>query len=463
MSARKRFLLIFVITLAVAGAGFGYLFGRMHRWHDRGWTGASFYPEMPSWQRTPTFGAKPGDVLMVYGGSPADGRLLPYDRVTHVNGIPIRDAKRLRALDRSLPGHSVVTYTVLRQGKQVHVPVRIDTPLRSPYIVLKSFVAFCVALVFIGVAVIVFMRRPEDERVIVFYAFALVSAIAVLGGAATVYEAAGGRGLVPTFGVTSFGPVFFVSIAIAYAPLVLHLALIFPRRRPILERHPHLIRALYAFALLCVLLFLLCAVMMLMMMADPIGTHQSSFGRNIGRGMFYVAIAGLLLALHISFLGRKDGLIRAFASRPFRSVFAVFAIFIGLTMVLGRYASDRAGMVVGFATILLPICVLALYPVSAAIALVRSYRSAGVEEKRQVQWPLWGLIIALSSKIAGFALAAAGAFALGAANISPIHYRLWFQAFDIVPMIVSLLIPVSFAAAILKYRLMNIDVIIRKT
>jgi serine phosphatase RsbU (regulator of sigma subunit) len=94
---------------------------------------------------------------------------------------------------------------------------------------------------------------------------------------------------------------------------------------------------------------------------------------------------------------------------------------------------------------------------------VRSYRAAGVEEKRQVQWPLWGLVIALTAEVIGNVLSAAFMLLLIVTHTSSIDYRSVFETFDIVPTLVSLLVPISFAAAILKYRLMNIDLLIRKT
>jgi serine phosphatase RsbU (regulator of sigma subunit) len=467
MAGRRRFVLIFVITIAVAGAGFGYLAGRIVKWHSRGWTGVNFYPELPqaSSRRStgPSFGATAGDVLMIYRGSPADGPLRAYDRIVSVNGIPVAETPRLRTLDESLPGNATVSYRVQRGGKLVDVPVRFGTPLRSPYIIFKSLVACIVALIFMAVGLVVFVRRPDDERATVFYAFALVSAIAVLGSAATVYEAAGGRGVAPTFGFGSVGAVFFVVVAVAYAPLVLHLALIFPRRRPILERHPHVIRWIYAFAIMVVLLFLALAAAFMAMFANPLANPVYAAGYSVGRSSRYFALAIFLIFAQVAYAGRKEGLLAAFAARPVRALLVLAGLVVSLTVLVGAFGSRQAGAIAGVAMVLLPILGLASYPIIAAAALVRSYRSAGVEEKRQVQWPLWGLIIAVSVKIGAFLIAMFAGTALSLWQLSAIEYRFWFQALDIVPTLVSLLIPISFAAAILKYRLMNIDVIIRKT
>ena len=136
---------------------------------------------------------------------------------------------------------------------------------------------------------------------------------------------------------------------------------------------------------------------------------------------------------------------------------------IATTAIMGRYVNQAIAAITGMASIGLPLLIIVSYPFFATAALVRSYRAAGVEEKRQVKWPLWGLVIALTTKIIGNTLAFGLAILMKFAHISTIEYRAVFEVLDIVPTIVSLVVPISFAVAILKYRLMNIDVLIRKT
>ena len=149
----------------------------------------------------------------------------------------------------------------------------------------------------------------------------------------------------------------------------------------------------------------------------------------------------------------------AFARRPFRAVFAIFAMCIATTALIGtlRLRGHRGHPSAGQHR-LAAADPGARYPVFATVALVRSYRAAGVEEKRQVKWPLWGLVIALTAKIAGNVLSFGLAILMRLAHVSTIEYRVVFETLDIVPTLVSLLVPISFAVAILKYRLMNIDV-----
>ena len=464
MSARRRFLVIFIVTMAVVGAGFGYVIARIHHWHELGWTGVFFAPDVPNARRT-RMEIPPGSLIVTYSNTPADGLFEPSDVVESLDGIPIRDTPRLRQLDRRTKRGDTVTFRVLRKGKHVDVPVRLDTPLRSPYMLIKTIVAFAVSLIFIGVALLVFMRRSDDMRAVVFYAFAIVSAMAIVGNAATVYESSGGRGLSPSFAMNTVTPLLFMLFTLAYAPLILHLSLIFPRERPIIARKPHLIRWIYAGAVLTAFLVFFMSTVLYLMMRDPLQvTKQGSLvDRGIEWGALGVAVFGLLTALQVIFTGRGEGIVRAFARRPFRAAFSLLALFVATTMLIGRYGSKYAAVGAGFATIGIPMLVLASYPIFAVVALVRSYRSAGIEEKRQVQWPMWGMLIALATKIAGVGVSTVGALTLTYMHHSMLSWRGVFQILDIVPTLTSVLIPLSFAAAILKYRLMNIDVIIRKT
>jgi len=467
MTPRNRLTLIFLVALTVAGAGFGYTISRIYTWHHRGWAGVFFYPDAPQDQKKvpKRFQAIPGEVVLTYGGSGAEKRLLPRDRILAVNGIAIKDLTHLRALDEKLTAGDAVTYTILRNGKTVELTIPLLSPLRSRFIVVRTLAAFLVAGVFIAVALVVAIRRPDDRRVRVFFAFALVSALAVLGPAATLYESSGGRGILPSVGVHSFSPILFFIATIAYAPLILHFALIFPRERPIVERRPNLIRWIYAGALLSALLFLVIALLGMIFFKDP--NMPARGARDVGVLVYrltqWVSTIGLLLALHIIWAGRAEGVINAFRLRPFRSVFAVFAMFAAATAVITRFGSVRLGLLVFAFSLILPALLMCSYPVLAAIELMRSYRSAGVEEKRQVQWPLWGLIITLSTKILSVTIGLAIGIYLTWAHISPMEFRTMFEVFEIVPVLASLLIPISFAFAILKYRLMNIDIIIRKT
>jgi hypothetical protein len=72
-------------------------------------------------------------------------------------------------------------------------------------------------------------------------------------------------------------------------------------------------------------------------------------------------------------------------------------------------------------------------------------------------------LIAVGAKVLCVFLAAAFSIWMTLAHRDMIAWRGTFEALNVVPLLFTLAIPVAFAVAILKYRLMNIDLIIRKT
>ena len=98
------------------------------------------------------------------------------------------------------------------------------------------------------------------------------------------------------------------------------------------------------------------------------------------------------------------------------------------------------------------------YPLSTFSALRRSYRESGVEEKRQVKWPVLGTVIAVG-----------GPFVIGIVCIA--YYFLFAREPNALFMLMAevlentlyIFVPLAFAFAMFKYRLMDIDLIIKKT
>jgi serine phosphatase RsbU (regulator of sigma subunit) len=473
MSPRTRLLILFVVTIAVLGAGFGYTAGRIKKWHELGWTGIAYYPAVPEARARDPKAPRPprpmdpeqmaGKVIMTYGKS--EKILEPRDRILSIEGVPIRDVTRLRALNETVHKGQSLTYRVQRGNRIVDVEIPLDSPLHSGYVVLRTLMALVVALIYIAVGIVVVVRKPEDTRVVVFYGFALVSSMAVLGKAATVFETAGGRGIEASLGFGNAGLLLFLVFTLLYAPLILHFTLIFPHDRPIVRRNPKLVRWIYAGALLAGLLCLSLGLLMIMFFQDLAAAEQAAY--NVGKAIAiltrWVSTLGLLLALSVIWAGRKEGVIRAFANRPFRAAISIYAIALGATAVIAHFGSEKVAMIATLALIILPMLLLAAYPILAVVALVRSYRDAGVEEKRQVKWPVWGLFMALTARAVATAVSLVLSFALQALDIPTMTYRNAFIALDVLPTLISVAVPLSFAAAILKYRLMNIDVIIRKT
>lgn len=466
MSPRGRLVLIFAITTVVTVGAASYSVSRFVAWHRDGWAGVFYAPSFPEQKgRVRASSQAPGEVMMTYANTPADGKFHARDRVLTVNGIPIEQVVQLRKLEPKLHRGDGVTYRVLRANRVFDIQLRLASPFQSPFILLRISVAFIVAATFLIVALLVAARQPEDRRALVFYIFALISALAMVGSAATVYEQAGGRGIVANFGFNAISSVLVVLCSFAYAPLILHFSLIFPHDRPILAKRPYLLRWIYAAALLAALIVAAILLLSLKLFADPANLNKlgPALDDMVDRVVMTMTIAGLLIALQLSWIGRREGLFRAFGRRPFRAVFAILGTYIGAVKLLAKSGIKIIAFIAGISSILLPVLVIASYPIIACIALMRSYRESGVEEKRQVQWPLWGLFITVVTKIVILAITIIWTIYLSVTHTSMLEWRGFYEFLGVVPTIVTIAIPLSFAAAILKYRLMNIDIIIRKT
>ena len=114
---------------------------------------------------------KPGTVSSVFSGGPAqtDG-LMAGDILLTVDGIPTSDWDRLAKLDYQLRIHDEITYEVQRKnGSRETVRVRLSSPLRSGQIQFSTITSLVVALAFCFFGTLVYRRKPEDERALIFY------------------------------------------------------------------------------------------------------------------------------------------------------------------------------------------------------------------------------------------------------------------------------------------------------
>ncbi|HEX6088100.1 MAG TPA: SpoIIE family protein phosphatase [Thermoanaerobaculia bacterium] len=463
MSERRRFLFILVVTLFVLGAAIGYVVGRARHWHERGWAGVMYFVgEMASGQAKMA-GLDLYQVFMTSSDSPADGRLHYGDEILTINGIKRDDVKRLAELDARTRSGSTVIYRIRRDKTIIDVPLRFESPLRSRYIIARHVVSVIVALTFVGIALLIIARAPRDSRASVFFALALLSATNFLMAAATVYEQTNSRGIVVS-PFSNLGTIYVVAaLAFLYPPLILHLCLVFPRRRPVLEKHPKVLHWVYAVAVMGVCLALFMVVFLGQLDWTDMDRSESRIKSFVQPTFGVISIFAALVAVNLLWAARREGVKRAIAARPFRVVGAVVALPIALSKGLAMLFHPAVAGVVTGAGLLLPMLALGAFPILALISLIRSYQEASAEEKRQVAWPLWGLALTVIVKIVAVVVSIAASLwiAFNAADL--VRFRGLLEITNIVPMLFTLAIPLSFAVAIFKYRLMNIDVIIRKT
>jgi serine phosphatase RsbU (regulator of sigma subunit) len=460
---KRRFGLIFALTIFVVSVAIGYLIGRSEKWHQRGWTGVYYVAGPNAASQAQFIGIKEYEVMMTVSGSPADGKLLFRDEVLTINGIARDDRKALEKLDQRLHRGDTVVYKVRRGNQVLDVPLRFESPLKHAYVIVRIAAALLVALTFITIALLIIARAPTDSRAIVFYAFALISAVALIGQAATICEQSQARGIIYDLAPAAATVMILGSLSLAYPPLILHLALIFPRKRPIVENHPYVLRWIYATVLLMSVSLGL-SIFFLRVMSnvspDMADRQITAALKPIINGLMIFSLAVLA---HVLWAGRKEGAGRALARRPFRSSIATIGLVFGFARLASALKLKIVAGILGGLGIILPMLVILSFPFLAFVALYRSYRSANVEEKRQVTWPLWGLLITIAVKILIYAAMFGMTAFLALAKQDMIAWRNTMELMQLIPLLVTVLIPVSFGFAIFKYRLMNIDVIIRKT
>ncbi len=341
------------------------------------------------------------------------------------------------------------------------------SPVEVPAFLGLFGVTCAVALVFLGIGFFVYWRRPRDVRAVIFFIMTLCAAATFTNGSLMQVESAVSRGIsTPQETLNQLAPaLFFAAAGVFFAPLVLHLALVFPKRRPVLARGQTLWLWIYGYPVLLVVITTLAFAAMSGLMhlrvqkTAPGGTYATILAIALG---LCALTAVIRTVLSIRRRGWREGIVE----RPFASVFTVVTLVLVFAIGAAQF-QDKAALPVFFTVgamlaVFAVIVSFAAYPLATFIALYRSYRESSVEERQQVKWPLWGTMIAVGIRVllavlgGGFQLLLT--FGLGLTVPS-----LVIMLPEVIGKLGYLLIPLSFAFAILKYRLMNIDVIIRRT
>lgn len=403
---------------------------------------------------------EPGRVVSVaMGGPAARAGLRKGDRVQAINGIPNWSYYELhRLFDNSRAGDSL-EYTVLRGNQTRVVPIRPEGRLGTIWVdlLIKAFAAG----VFFGVGIFVYWKHPKDRRALTFFWMCLPFALMFsMGNIAVVKQG-------DLVDLTNLGWDGIITMALFFFlfPPLLHFTLIFPKPRPLLERYPGILGWVYT---LPVLIAVLVVVFTLL---GSLGQISSNLGFSItqalfepaqGRQLVSGASAIVLLALAVFLIwryvrsSRRKGWKSVLLSRPGLSIPTLFLIPLMLGWVLVRLlaiftsplVSRTLGVLAVAAILLIELAGLLLpqliLPVAACVSLFRNYRDAGTTGQQQLRWPLWGTITA----VAGSFLVFVTLFVLK--SLGPVSIPVGW-----LPTLFLLLIPISFAIAIAKYRLMD--------
>lgn len=460
ITARGRITLAVALTLVTIGATIALSVHRIQKWRGLGWAGVGYLQaDLPE---RGVFGMKPGAVIIVYPGGPSErAGMRQGDVIRSINGIPLKDTAALRQLDARLRSGSAVTYRVQREGVERNFVVRFASPFDAPTMVATAVVNTIVALSFITLGLFVFTRSPGDRRAVVFYAMTVAGALSLLFTIIIALDGSNQRGILTEPNVNLFVIAIAGAMTFAFVPLTLHLSLVFPKDRPILIKRPYILGWIYGAPIASVSLILL-TVSAVVLLAEAKGSEAKIVAvvRWCMAGYAALSLVAALVAIRRS---RPEPLRSLFLRRPALSIAAILGILVGAVTIAAGLRLGMVAAIVSGLTTTLPFLAVALFPIFACISLYRSYKEAGPEERRQVKWPLWGVLIALATKIFfTVAVSILSAWIVASAG----DFGAWMtviQFGQIIPTLAYLLIPISFAVAILKYRLMNIDVIIKKT
>ena len=449
------------VALAVLIAIAAHTLWELRETVRQGWAGLSYLPA-PSKRSMMVKPFETGRVIDVYSGGPASRAGIKRPGVIlSINSIPVSDVNALAGLANELRLGQTVVYRVRETNLERDYAVRFGSPFQSP-VFLGAFVTTeLVALVFIVIGFFVFWRLPTDARAVIFFVMTLFAPVG-LAHAAIVARSLRGIAVPTTSASALIRTLAPILPGLFFAPLLLHLALIFPKRRPVVARRPRLITWIYVYPVyLCASLAIIAAVEIIS--RTHVQLRMTAFLWSL---FAVIAAAGGAAAWRIAAHAHRSGSKEAIIEHPLATLNVIIALIaVGLYSigcVCKLMQTMVPMMILVFVVVFVALVAVALYPIATFVTLFRSYRDSGIEERRQVKWPLWGTMTAVGTKFV------VGIFSLVVGLLLMFRRDFSMPAVattvpDTLSRVLYILIPLSFAFAILKYRLMNIDVIVRRT
>ncbi len=406
-----------------------------------------------------------GDVTVRFvrpGGAAERAGLRAGDRILRIDDIEAGDVDRLAALhDRLSPGDTL-TYDIERADQRLTVQVVTGAVMREPrqWIGVGTRV-FVVLALFIGIPATVYRWRPNDPRALLFMLFACTFGLSMLTFA--VPEASHAPQTVlpmPDAYIRMNAAALAITFigALVVSPTLLHFLALFPQPR--LAPVP-LARALRWTYLLPLSIAGVGAPVAVLLAARVLPSHVRHAAALTAAGV------ALLVAARLYWLRLRSQPWRTrVLDRPGATVAVTVLTYSAVALVAFVIVHTRsrplAGMMAALlivaSVIVFSLCIGVLYPVASGIAMWRSWRLSSEEQRRQIRWPLvsiaWALGIALVLSVISMVLS------LSAASTPPPWL---YSTFEASTWIAYSVIPIAFAAAVLRYGLMDIRVIIRLT
>ncbi len=454
-------LLLFAASVALVAGAFAYAA------HTRGvasrsaWIGMNYLTSDSLTARRGggafTFGKKfvPGTILQVEPSSPAEAAgLRAGDRVLSIAGVPARAESALAVLATRTRAGDSLSYRIARGADTLTIAV---APISGASHNQRSFPWFylAVALATWLIGLFVSIRRPGDRRAVLF-GLTCATAAATYILTPLIKNPAQANGIQPAGNVPLELGIMIAAIAITamlFSALLLHFALVFPHRRPAVRTHPEWLHWIYA-----------------ALLYPPLGLGVAIGGALLAGRAPALATAGVAMMwlLGVFAFSRRRMAMPGFRERVLRQPWFSIILMAGFGAIGAMVAGDLKGpglrmvRIAGMTTaMLVPLAGFLLLPfgfgIATIVALVRSYRESGIEDRQQIRWPLWGIVLSVSLSLVLTVVSIGLALALDTQVMHRVQS--WLTALT---GLLTLIIPVTFAVGILKYRLMDLDVVIRR-
>jgi serine phosphatase RsbU (regulator of sigma subunit) len=371
-------------------------------WNQMGWVGMVFYPpkvETGKEVKLPRLHfsrgiAKPGGVGKVFYGGPAyEAGIRAGDEIVEINGIPTNKTERLAELASGAKPGELLNYRVRRAQEELCFTVKLKSPLKTTHIIIALSTRVLLSLTFLLVGLTVYWKKRSDTRALVFYFMSVLAAAN-----------------------------FLLSLTLEYTPDAVGLAggLLRPSVQDGL--------ILFSFVVVLLLPPLLLHFSLVFPKDRPVvRRHRHLFLLVYGLPILAMLSFAILTFAHL-------------ASFPSKRTMGLVLVFLLLGVLLLLFLIVALG-----------------YSMATVVALVRSYRGSGLEERKQLQWPLWAVITSVGGRLL------LGVILLVLLALFPGQNPALGVGDEIARTALWLPIPLAFAFAILKYRLMDIQLVVKKT
>ena len=406
-----------------------------------------------------------GSVTAVFPGTAAsDAGLRAGDLVIAIDGLRLRErgdgpywrwnSQLLTKSLAALPGQTVV-YRVIRGEDTFDVPVRLMHPARNLFFGSSLVSTTLTIVVFVTVGTFVLWRKPVDERARVFFLLCIAVGCGLAEYPLEFWQT-------DSLGAVEPNPwphrpltniLVLALLGFWTSSLMLHLALCFPKPRPILMKYPKLRYIIHSLPLLIgfvpLIAFFFATVPKVSVLL---------------RTRVVLALLGMLFAVALfkSVRLAKSRSWRGLLEQPFWPTLLLVSGLSSAPIALHGvfpHTDVQVRTVYFLLAFFSPsVCVTSGF-ITAGVVLIRTYRSGALEERKQIQWPAWSIAsFALVQEIGPLIAVLRGMKIIPTTFSVPV-----VLGAVLLNLCVAALVPLSIAVAILRYRLLDIEVFIRRT